>query len=84
MDELLKDYFVKGFSYQKILQLLIKKKHGINISMRTLQQRLYNLGLKRRNIDYNREEVREAIISYCNGARSSVLMASQPVPTAPS
>ena len=83
MDELLKDYFVKGFSYQKILQLLTKK-HGINTSMRTLQQRLYNLGLKRRNIDYNREEVREGIISYCNGARSSVLMASQPVPAAPS
>jgi hypothetical protein len=66
MDEILKDYFVKGFSYQKILQF-----HGINISMRALQRRLYNLGLKRTNIDYNREDVRAAIVSYCNGAGSS-------------
>ena len=70
MDEIVKDYFVKGFLYQKILQLL-EKFHGINISMRTLQQRLHSLGLKRKNIDYNREEVRAAIVSYCNGAGSS-------------
>ena len=61
MDEILKDYFVKGFLYQKILQLL-EKFDGINISMRTLQQRLHSLGLKRKNIDYNREEVRAAIV----------------------
>ena len=67
MDEILKDYFVKVFLYQKILQLL-EKFHGINISMRTLQQRLHSLGLKRKNIDYNRE-VRAAIVSYCNGGR---------------
>jgi hypothetical protein len=48
MDEILKDSFVKGFLYQKILQLL-EKFHGINISMRTLQQRLHSLGLKRKN-----------------------------------
>ena len=71
MDEILKDYFVKDFLYQKILQLL-EKFHGINISMRTLQQRLHSLGLKRKKIDYiNREEVRAAIVSYCNGAGSS-------------
>ena len=75
MDEILKDYFVKGFLYQKILQLL-EKFHVINISMRTLQQRLHSLGLKRKNEkrknDYiNREEVRAAIVSYCNGAGSS-------------
>ena len=71
MDEILKEYFVKGFLYQRILQLL-EKFHGINISMRTLQQRLHSLGLKRKKIDYiNREEVRAAIVSYCNGAGSS-------------
>ena len=62
MDEILKDYFVKGFLYQKILQLL-EKFHGINISMRTLHQRLHSLGLKRKNIDYNREEVRVACVA---------------------
>ena len=35
------------------------------------QRLLYNLGLKRTNIDYNREDVRAAIVSYCNGAGSS-------------
>lgn len=70
MDEILKSYFAKGFSYQKILQMLAKY-HDTHISMRTLQQRLYNLGLKRRNISYNREEVRQAIIDHCNGPGSS-------------
>ena len=39
--------------------------------MRTLQQRLHSLGLKRKNDYINREEVRAAIVSYCNGAGSS-------------
>lgn len=69
MDEVLKTYFAKGFSYQNIIQLL-SKYHNTNISLRTLQQRLSNLGLKRRNIDYNREEVRQAILDHCNGPGS--------------
>ena len=70
MDEILKDYFVKGFLYQKILQLL-EKFHGINISMRTTTAQ-FGFNLKRKKIDYiNREEVRAAIVSYCNGAGSS-------------
>ena len=60
---------LKGFSYQNILKLLAKY-HNTNISLRTLQQRLSDLGLKRRNIDYNREEVRRAIIDHCNGSGS--------------
>ena len=43
----------------------------MHISMRTLQQQLYNLGLKLRNIDYNREEVQQAILDHCNGPGSS-------------
>jgi hypothetical protein len=70
MYEILKTYFAKGFSYQNILQLLAKY-HDTHISLRTLQQQLYNLGLKRRNIDYNREEIRQAILDHCNGPGSS-------------
>ena len=71
MDEILKTYFAKGFSYQNTLQLLAKY-HDTHISLRTLQQQLYmNLGLKRRNIDYNREEIRQAILDHCNGPGSS-------------
>ena len=55
MDEVLKTYFTKGYSYDKILQLLAKY-HETHISLQTLQQKLYNLGLKRRNINYDREE----------------------------
>ena len=70
MDEVLKTYFTKGYSYDKILQLLAKY-HETHISLRTLQQKLYNLGLKRRNINYDREEVRQAIIDHCDGPGSS-------------
>ena len=69
MEEVLKTYFTKGYSYDKILQLLAKY-HETHISLRTLQQKLYNLGLKRRNINYDRE-VRQAIIDHCDGPGSS-------------
>ena len=61
MDELLKSYFSKGFSYENILTFLAKY-HDIHISMRTLQ-RLYRMGLKRRNIEYDINEVQQEIIN---------------------
>ncbi len=70
MDDILRTYFAKGFSYESIRQLL-EKYHDTHIFLRTLQQKLYDLGLKRRNINYNREEVRQAILDHCNGPGSS-------------
>ena len=69
MDEIITSYFTIGFSYKTILQLLAKY-HDIYISLRTLQQRLCNLGLKRRNIEYDRNEVRQAILDHCDGSGS--------------
>ena len=49
MDELLRYYFQKGFSYKNIL-LFLSKYHDTEMSMRSLQQRLHGMGLKRINI----------------------------------
>lgn len=66
MDELLRYYFQKGFSYKNIL-LFLSKYHDTEMCMRTLQQRLHYLGLKRRNVLYNIQEVRREIINNLNG-----------------
>ena len=66
MDELLRYYFQKGFSYKNIL-LFLSKYHDTEMCMRTLQQRLHDMGLKRRNVLYNIQEVRREIINNLNG-----------------
>lgn len=62
MDELLRYYFQKGFSYKNIL-LFLSKYHDSEMCMRTLQQRSHDMGLKRRNVLYNIQEVRREIIN---------------------
>ena len=37
------------------------------MSMRSLQQRLHDMGLKRRNISYNIQEIRQEIVKNLNG-----------------
>ena len=37
------------------------------MSMRSLQQRLHDMGLKRRNISYNMHEIRQEIVKNLNG-----------------
>ena len=49
MDELLRYYFQKCFSYKNML-LFLSKYHDIEMSMRSLQQRLHDMGLKRRRL----------------------------------
>ena len=66
MDELLRYYFQKGFSYKNIL-LFLSKYHDTEMSMRSLQQRLHGMGLKRRNISYNIQEIRQEIVTNLNG-----------------
>ena len=66
MNESLRYYFQKGFSYKNIL-LLLSKFHDTETSMRSLQQRLHDLGLKRRNISYNIQEKRQEIVKNLNG-----------------
>ena len=47
MDELLRYYFQKGFSYKNML-LFLSKYHDTEMSVRSLQQRLHDMGLKQR------------------------------------
>ena len=70
MEESLGYYFQKGFSYKKIL-LFLSKYHHTELSMRTLQQRLHDMGLKRRNVSYDVQEVRREIMKNLNGPRCS-------------
>lgn len=65
-DQILKDYFRMGYSYENILKFLLKF-HGIQMSLRTLQERFYQLGLKRRNVDFDVGEVRQRIMQLLNG-----------------
>ena len=50
-EELIQRYFDKGFNYQKIPSFL-SRYHGIEMSLRTLNTKLRDLGLKRKDIDY--------------------------------
>ena len=56
MDELLRYYFQKRFSHKNML-LFLSKYHDTEMSLRSLQQRLHDMGLKRRNISYNIQEI---------------------------
>lgn len=47
MEDLIKDYFRRGFNYNSILGLL-NTEHGISISLKTLKRRLKSLELYRR------------------------------------
>ena len=60
IDEVITDYFYRGFQYSAIIGLL-KKHHRVDIHVRTLKRKLKELGLKRREANYNEETVRQCI-----------------------
>ena len=62
-------YFAEGFQYKAILELL-RKYHGIEISMRTLKKRLKALGLKRKSLEFDEGEVRRRIEEDLDGPAS--------------
>ena len=53
----IRDYFKKGFTYDEILALL-DKYHGIRMSIATLKRRIKEYGLKRKNVRYDLNSVR--------------------------
>ena len=61
-EETTRDYFKKGFTYDEILALL-DKYHGIRMSIATLKRRIKEYGLKRRNVRYDLNSVRNKIRS---------------------
>ena len=68
--ELITRYFKQGFEYREICALL-SRRHGVNMSERTLRRRLALLGLTRRNRQYNMDVVRNTLVSLRDGPESS-------------
>ena len=65
-EELIRDYFSKGFKYYEIREFL-EKEHGITMGIATLKRRVKVYGLKRKNPDYDIRVVREKIRSLLDG-----------------
>ena len=64
---IIETYFLAGFEYDTIVSFL-EKFQGIHISLSTLQRRLRDCGLKRRNLaDLNQNEVRKIIREELDG-----------------
>ena len=64
--EAIRDYFNKGFIHDDILALL-EKYHDIRMSIATLKRRMREYGLKRRNIDYDEDPIRDEIRGLLDG-----------------
>jgi len=63
---LIEYYFSRGFQYNSIVSFL-SKEHGINISERTLRNRLQEYGLRRRSPMFDINDVRQRIQAKLNG-----------------
>ena len=65
-EEAIRNYFNKGFTYNEILALL-ERYHDIRMSIATLKRRTKEYGLKRRNVDYDLDSIRDKIRSLLDG-----------------
>ena len=65
-EDLIRLYLSKGFMYEEIRSFL-EVKHDIKLSLRTLKKRLLDLGLKRRNVTYDVDSVRDRIQDEIDG-----------------
>ena len=65
----IKYYFKQGYEYNTIVEFLFKF-HGISMCVRTLKNRLKMLGLGRKSMDFNEQEVRERIMREIDGPGS--------------
>ena len=66
VEEIIKYYFFRGFSYDEICMFL-QRKYAIEISISTLKSRIKSYSLRRKQVDYDIAQVREAIVSIVNG-----------------
>ena len=64
--EVITAYFRKGHEYSRIVELL-EREHNVSLSIRTLKNRLNEYYLKRRNVNYDEQFVREHIEEILNG-----------------
>ena len=64
--EVITAYFRKGHEYSRIVELL-EREHNVSLSIRTLKNRLNEYYLKRWNVNYDEQFVREHIEEILNG-----------------
>ena len=67
MEDIIRDYFKKNYTYKTILQLL-EKYHAIEISRSTLLNKLKEYGLRRRGNTIDRDHVRRCILEELDGS----------------
>ncbi len=67
MEDIIRGYFKKNYSYKTILKLL-EKYHGIKISRSTLLNRLKEYGLQRRRNVVDRDRVRQCTVQEVDGS----------------
>jgi hypothetical protein len=65
-ESLIKYYFYKGFEYNNIIGFL-STYHNIDMSRRTLERRLQQYGLRRKNPDYDIELVTDEVRRILDG-----------------
>ncbi|XP_046858691.1 uncharacterized protein LOC124452149 [Xenia sp. Carnegie-2017] len=67
MEDIIRNYFTKNYTYDTILQLL-QKYHGIRISRSTLLNKLKLYGLQRRGNTVDKDHVRRCIVRELDGS----------------
>ena len=67
MEDIIREYFKKNYTYNTILQLL-EKYHAIKISRSTLLNKLKEYGLQRRGNTIDRDHVRRCILEELDGS----------------
>lgn len=69
-EDIVRYYFFKGFTYEEI-RMFLQKNHGLEISITTLKRRIKAYGLRRREPDYDVNEIRAAIEDIVDGYGST-------------
>ena len=70
MEEFIKRYFWKGYKYDEII-LLLEKRHHVQISKRSFQRYVNQLGLFRKNLHINSVSLLEDVQQYLEENGSS-------------
>eukprot|EP00794_Sanderia_malayensis_P011648 gene11648-12846_t len=71
MDDLIRKYFVKGFTYKEI-RLFPQRNHECVVSISTVKRKVKQLGLRRRMPDYDIDTLRAKITQMLDGPNSNL------------
>ena len=71
LDDRIREYFFKGFTYKEIC-LFLRRNHECNISLSTLKRKINQLDLRRRMPDYDMDVVRATVSEMLDGPQSNL------------